>query len=67
MKTARPANDNLEFGFSTFTDKFGRPYPNDAFENDIGHYDGPPRMDLDETTKKINERIEKIPAERSPS
>lgn len=48
---------------SRYVDKYGRPYPDDAFENDIGHYDGPPRMDLDKVIAEIEERFEKIQAE----
>ncbi|MGA3064153.1 MAG: hypothetical protein ABSD90_13165 [Methylocystis sp.] len=66
MRTARPENDNLEFGFSSYTDKYGRPYAADAFENDVGHYEGPRSEAHAEFTKELLDRIKKIQAEKSP-
>jgi hypothetical protein len=60
MRTTRPENDNWEFGFSRYVDRYGRPYPSDAFENDVTHYEGPDHMHLDEFKKKLIERIKKV-------
>jgi hypothetical protein len=48
---------------SRYVDKYGRPYPDDAFENDVGHYDGPRHMDLEKVTAEIEERFKKIQVE----
>jgi hypothetical protein len=67
MTTARPANDNWEFGFSTYRDASGALIPADAFENDVGHYDGPKSASYDKIMKKIEDAIEKSRAEKSPT
>jgi hypothetical protein len=61
MRPARPANDNWEFGSSTYKDAAGELIPNDAFENDTAKMHIPPERaapSMDDYIEKMKRKIE---------
>ena len=64
MQRARPANDNWEFGFSTYKDASGELIPLEFFDNDSLPRDYlSDRTDWSELERIIFERARKIRAE----